>query len=391
MRIFNHIIYPMAMKTFVSRPPRSCLICNTHVYNSNKMSCCRSCSGFVHTKCTGYTDPSDFICITCLADDLPFLCLSKENEFYNAVRVLLHEKKTLVLNSGNKKLNLNPHHGIDDNLINNPDIDVDSNHYDAININDYYNACQLNKILRPTSLSGYVHSMMHVNTCRLIPHIDSLYSSLQFHETRFSVIAITETWTTPSNENMAKLPGYSSIIKSREGKMGGGVAFYFDDDLKLNIKLRSDLLCENMNIMESLFVQVAQHGIKDIILGVIYRPPNTNVNDFVLEMGVILDRIDRESKPCYLMGDFNIDLLNKNSGSESFLNLMFLHGMYPRIDRPTRITDASATLIDNIFTNVYNTQLNGGVWVADIADHLPVYTILPYKDGTNQLHSIPIT
>ena len=86
-------------------------------------------------------------------------------------------------------------------------------------------------------------------------------------------------------------------------------------------------------------------------------------------------------------GRFNIDLLNNNSGSESFLNLMFLHGMYPRIDRPTRITDSSATLIDNIFTNVYNTQLNSGVWVADIADHLPVYTILPYKDGTNQLHS----
>ena len=78
------------------------------------------------------------------------------------------------------------------------------------------------------------------------------------------------------------------------------------------------------------------------------------------------------------MGDFNIDLLNNNSGSESFFNLMFLHGMYPRIDRPTRITDSSATLIDNIFTNVYITQLNSGVWVADIADHLPVYTILPY-------------
>ena len=44
---------------------------------------------------------------------------------------------------------------------------------------------------------------------------------------------------------------------------------------------------------------------------------------------------------------------------------MFLHGMYPRIDRPTRITDSSATLIDNIFTNVYNTQLNSGVWVVD--------------------------
>ena len=31
--------------------------------------------------------------------------------------------------------------------------------------------------------------------------------------------------------------------------------------------------------------------------------------------------------------------------------------------------------------------MNSGVWIADIADHLPVYTILPYKDDTNQVHS----
>ena len=211
----------MAMKTFVSRPPRSCLICNTHVHNSNKMSSCRACSGFVHTKCTGYAEPSDFICVTCLAENLPFLCLSKEDEFFNAVGVLFHERKTLVLNSGNKKLNLNPHQGIDDNLINNPDIDVDSNHYDAINVNDYFDASQLNKILRPSTLPGYVHSLMHVNTCRLIPHIDGLYSSLQLLENRFSVIAITETWTNPSNENMAKLPGYSlsSLARGRWGEV----------------------------------------------------------------------------------------------------------------------------------------------------------------------------
>ena len=74
------------------------------------------------------------------------------------------------------------------------------------------------------------------------------------------------------------------------------------------------------------FVQVAQHGIKDIILGVIYGPPNTNVNDFVLEMGVILDRIDRENKPCYLMGDWETLILISSIIMQK-VNLFWTYGV----------------------------------------------------------------
>ena len=90
------------------------------------------------------------------------------------------ELKTLISNFGNKKLNLNPYNYIDDNLINNPEIDVDSNHLDSILINDYYDSDQLHKILKGNSeQSNIIQSIMHLNTCRLILHIDSLYASLQ--------------------------------------------------------------------------------------------------------------------------------------------------------------------------------------------------------------------
>ena len=52
-----------------------------------------------------------------------------------------------------------------------------------------------------------------------------------------------------------------------------------------------------------------------------------------------------------------------------------------RIDRPTRITEFSATLIDHIITNVHNNNTMSGVWVADIADHLPIYVTLPYVNN----------
>ena len=45
----------------------------------------------------------------------------------------------------------------------------------------------------------------------------------------------------------------------------------------------------------------------------------------------------------------------------------------PLIDRPTRITAHSATLIDNIFTNHFSPSVLKGIVISDISDHLPVF------------------
>ena len=70
-------------------------------------------------------------------------------------------------------------------------------------------------------------------------------------------------------------------------------------------------------------------------------------------MNQILGKIDKENKLCYLMGDFNIDLLKSESCDYSirFLEQLFTSSYIPLVLRPTRITQHTATLIDNIFTN----------------------------------------
>ena len=47
--------------------------------------------------------------------------------------------------------------------------------------------------------------------------------------------------------------------------------------------------------------------------------------------------------------------------------------MYPLINRPSRITKTSATLIDNIFSNDIKTCVTSGLLISDISDHLPVF------------------
>ncbi len=119
---------------------------------------------------------------------------------------------------------------------------------------------------------------------------------------------------------------------------------------------------------------------KNIIVGVIYRPPNGNFEIFKNTMNEILDKIGRENKLCYLMGDFNIDLLKSESCdyANQFVEQLFTSSFFPLITKATRITHHTATLIDNIFTNNLenlNSSLNSIIY-SDISDHLPIVHML---------------
>ena len=94
-----------------------------------------------------------------------------------------------------------------------------------------------------------------------------------------------------------------------------------------------------------------------------------------------MNKINQEKRPSYLLGNFNIDLLKYGSDSraQEFLDNLLSNGFYPRIDKPTRLTETTATLIDNIFVNVHCDKIISGPWLTDISDHLPIYTTFPYE------------
>ena len=54
------------------------------------------------------------------------------------------------------------------------------------------------------------------------------------------------------------------------------------------------------------------------------------------------------------MGDFNINLLNCNidKNTSDYVDILYSHAFFPRINSPTQITPISKTLIDNIFYNM---------------------------------------
>ena len=110
-----------------------------------------------------------------------------------------------------------------------------------------------------------------------------------------------------------------------------------------------------LNVAESLFIEIVKPQGKNIVTGVIYRPPNQNVDEFLTMTNELLSKISKENKICYLMGDFNLNLMNHQSHSATgeFLDALYSNMFFPLITRPTRLTSHSATLIDNIFVNQF--------------------------------------
>ena len=88
-------------------------------------------------------------------------------------------------------------------------------------------------------------------------------------------------------------------------------------------------------------------------------------------------------KTVFLCDDFNIDILKHevNRGIYSFLKTMYLIGLYPLVDIPTRISNHTFSLIDNIFfTNVTTHEVASGIVVSDIIDHLPIFVFCTYPN-----------
>ena len=149
----------------------------------------------------------------------------------------------------------------------------------------------------------------------------------------------------------------------------------------MEFKRRSDLeLINDEN--ECIFIEFSGHSvghIHDIIVGLMYRPPNTDAPLFTDALRNIHSKLTNERKTCILMGDFNIDLLKfqTHDKTNEFLDSLFASSYLPLITKPTRITDYSATLIDNIFcNNPAHHNVISGLLNTDISDHQPIFSLI---------------
>ena len=107
-----------------------------------------------------------------------------------------------------------------------------------------------------------------------------------------------------------------------------------------------------------------------------YRPPDSNIV-FLQYFEEFLRKMDDENKEITIAGDFNCDLLKKDCVSRSIKKMKDLIDIYQlqqHIDKPSRITNSSQTLLDIILTKIEDTKMiDSGVIELGISDHSLVY------------------
>ena len=137
------------------------------------------------------------------------------------------------------------------------------------------------------------------------------------------------------------------------------------------IKLKSNYEC-----IEQIVINIStKNEKKTIMIGSLYRPPNTNDTKFVEEYKDLLMELynNNNSKKIILGMDHNMDFLKHSvhKRTHDFIELNLDNNLLPTITRPTRITNNSATLIDNIMVSQsLLMNIDSRIIIDDISDHL---------------------
>ena len=137
-----------------------------------------------------------------------------------------------------------------------------------------------------------------------------------------------------------------------------------------------------LNTIELCLVEIKlEHNQKNIVVGSLYRPPNTSCVEFVSEYEKLMNSLKHADTHLILGIDHNSDLLKASvhNSTQRFLEVNLDKGLYPCINKPTRVTNTSATLIDNIFIDCKLLGRHSSrIKIYDISDHLPTILILDH-------------
>ena len=336
-----------------------------------------------------YTNRNDdnWFCTVCSRDIFPFVHLDEDFDFFSALAEYWPTGGILPFDLlDNDKFLFSPFE-LNEDENNSPlsDLDPDFHFYrnhansDLLLSCKYYHEDSFNNLVKEFDRKNRYLSSIHTNIRSALKNHDNFTSYLECLDHKFPLIGYSESWLNDANKDTIGIKGYKAEHSCRKDRCGGGVSLFVKDDIECS---RVDDLCLNQKNIESVFCEFDkdQFGLeKNVLVGVIYRPPNTDISEFNEIVSDLLKKLKAEKKYVHIMGDVNINLINmdKHIATQDFVDTLLQFGMIPTISKPTRVTKSSATLIDNIFTNLVknSSSVFSGVLYTDLTDHFPVFFI----------------
>ena len=359
-----------------------CGLCNRPVGSNHRSIQCDVCNFWVHIKCNNISpskydelvnqnenDKEPWICINCINSNLPF-GQNSNKIFYLNQNVIATESNLEEIRFSLSRNDKELAKQIYNLIIENTDPE-----------NENTNFCKfydVKKFTKSKFNSDSNFSILHLNIASLQFHFDDLIILLQLLDHPFDIIAISETkiqkGTNPTKD--INIPNYHYLHTPTESTKGGTLLYISD---KLISKPRTDLEIYQAKDIESTFAEHIMPKGKNIIIGCIYKHHTIDQTEFGKMILPVLEKANKEKKPVFITGDFNIDLLKINSDNRTneYFDILTENNFMPLITIPTRITASSKTLIDNILHNRFNPDIKSGNLTVSISDHTPQFAVFP--------------
>ena len=86
----------------------------------------------------------------------------------------------------------------------------------------------------------------------------------------------------------------SEVASLAINHIGGGVGLYIGEHL--NYKERHDLAFPEDKSAEYLFVEINRTKEKNVIVCIIYRPPDSKLNEFLSDLDLVWGKISKKNK-----------------------------------------------------------------------------------------------
>ena len=189
------------------------------------------------------------------------------------------------------------------------------------------------------------------------------------------MFCLSESWTIAcdlfyplNNNDMFNFP--------RKNGRCGGIVIY--------VNITHSVIFKNLNLNVAVFefscIEIAVNLAK-IPVACVYCPLHTNKDVFYKQLENLIFLLPSEPNSVVLCEDYNIDAFSDSSLYSNLVSSHLLINAYPVISQPTRVFQASSTLIDHIFTNFEHINASG-VTSEAISDHWSSYTPLNYLSST---------
>ena len=157
----------------------------------------------------------------------------------------------------------------------------------------------------------------------------------------------------------------------------GGVAIYANELDHISKDVNLNIIDDDF---EAVWIKIKNKKSKNSVCGCVYRHPNRDPTKVFEYLETTFAQLNKEKQNIFIMEDFNFHLLQyaykTHNLTDDFITTVTSNSFLPYVLQPTRLTDHSSTVIDNIFSNITDFETTSGNITTMIVDYFAQFLIV---------------